>query len=78
MKVLASIENTGNMSYAWTGIESANTISFANDGTDDAVITIHNSSITVKPGESLDVSFPVKFLDVDIVTTSAWRMLIGD
>ncbi len=78
MKVLASIENTGNMSYAWTGVESANTIGFANDGADDATLLIHGISITVKPGESLDVSFPVKILDVDIVTTSAWRMLIGD
>jgi hypothetical protein len=79
MKLLASVSGQGNMSYAWVGVQSANTISFSNDGVEDAVVVVHGISITIKAGEILqEISFPVKILDIGITTNSAWRLLIGD
>lgn len=79
MKLLDSVSGQGNLSYAWAGLESVNTVSFANDGVEDAVIVIHGISITIKAGEILqEISFPVKILDIGITTNSAWRLLVGD
>ena len=78
MKLLESTSGSGDTSYTYSGSSTANSLSFSNDGSGDATLVVNGATITVKPGEALDISFKVPYTAVEITTTGAWRMLVGD
>lgn len=78
MVILDSTSGSTNTTYTYTGVgHTANSISFANDASGNATIVINGHSITIKPGEVFDASFPVSFTQVGITVSGAYRMLIG-
>jgi hypothetical protein len=74
--ILDSISSSGNYAYSYTGAEpNPQAISFSNDGSADATVEIGGKSVTVKPAEVFDGSFP-RFTAADITATGAWRLIV--
>lgn len=77
MLLIESTSGTGNETWTYSGTQTPNNISFANDGDSDASLVILEQTIIVKPGEVCDLTFAKPFYEVAITTVGAWRMLIG-
>jgi len=77
MILIESTSGTGNDTWSYSGTQTPNTFSFANDGDADATVGVGSQTITVKPGEAVDIAVATPFYELAITATGAWRLLVG-